>query len=177
MAQDGSSSIVRQYTLQTFIMSQTTEKFPDPWPWINNCLEKWYGRIFRLYRWCFRKNRLAPKEQVSTTRLNSISQGKPWWRPCIEVWHMQHLWLLKLHLKHSRQDVFKNVRAHKIHCYVIKTHQITKTIRGTDMSDLKVFWFGFFNRNNQQAKGVNSANRQGTQWHVTQTRIANCNSI
>ena len=43
------------------------------------------------------------------------------------------------------------------------------------MSDLKGFFVCFFNRKNQQTKEVNSAKQ--TRDTMTQTRIANCNSI
>ena len=44
-------------------------KFPDPWPWINNRLDRWYGQVFRLYGWYFRSNGLARKRE--TTHYNA----------------------------------------------------------------------------------------------------------
>ena len=55
---------------------ESIDKFPDPWPWINNCLEQWYEREFSacmsntsvqlVWRDCVK--------QLDTTPLNSFRQ-------------------------------------------------------------------------------------------------------
>ena len=59
-------------------VSCATDKFPDPWPWINNCFEQWHGQVFRLYVRYFSKT--VERESVkqppyNTAKLNQTNQN------------------------------------------------------------------------------------------------------
>ena len=41
------------------------DESPDPCPRINNFLDQWYERVFRLWRWRFRSNSLAGKRETT----------------------------------------------------------------------------------------------------------------
>ena len=69
---------------------QDIHTFPDPWPWINNCLEQWSERVF-LLSW-ETSVQLVWREsvkQLSTTPLNSFKRGKSRQRSCIEIQHVK----------------------------------------------------------------------------------------
>ena len=78
-------------------------KIPDPWPWINNCLEQCYGRFFRLCelyirnksvqrRWALltRQNTIAPmRRDMSRQIVNTLISSTLFFRS----WAMMHMLL------------------------------------------------------------------------------------
>ena len=40
-------------------------RFPDPWPWLNNCLGQWGERVLWLYEWHFHSTSLARKSETT----------------------------------------------------------------------------------------------------------------
>ena len=48
----------------------------DLWTWINDCLEWWYGRVFRFYGWYFRSNSLARKREATKYNTAELIQAR-----------------------------------------------------------------------------------------------------
>ena len=72
---------------------QNIHTIPDPWPWINNCLEQWSERVYRVKWVTLPFNRSGEKEwnRVQHHWIH-FKQGKLWQRPCIEIGHVKKLW-------------------------------------------------------------------------------------
>ena len=70
-------------------------QFPDPWPWINNCLERLYGRVFRLCGWYFSKKKtsLAKKRWSAQYNTAKHSQSRQNIAATHGTWKKKKLWL------------------------------------------------------------------------------------
>ena len=52
-------------------------KFPDPWHWIQNCLEEWVERVFRFYEQNIRENSRARKRETTQYNTAKLTQTRP----------------------------------------------------------------------------------------------------